>query len=229
MSTPNISSILRNRLKKDMKVVNYPPPGTTLTPTSNILSFRATITGPPDTPFSGGTFKLTITMGSDYPFQPPKVRFETKVWHPNVSEKGLICLDTLKPKPVGSWSPAVSLFSLLTTLRVLLSNPSWDDPLSPSVFESWKDGCYEAKATEWTRIHAIEEEKENQNEEGKGTKRKMEEGEGEKGELIGDSGKPDAKKVNATTTTTTATTTTTTTATITTTATTKASELPHQK
>jgi len=99
MSTPNISSILRNRLKKDMKVVNYPPPGTTLTPTSNILSFRATITGPPDTPFSGGTFKLTITMGSDYPFQPPKVRFETKVWHPNVSEKGLICLDTLKPKP----------------------------------------------------------------------------------------------------------------------------------
>ena len=134
-------------------------------------------------------------MGMDYPFQPPKVRFETKVFHPNVSEKGLICLDTLKPKPgerwggdvgwegsyrcqfplipliplpppslplpVGSWSPAVSLFSLLTTLRVLLSNPSWDDPLSEDVFESWKDGCWEAKAVEWTKSYAMDKENDN--------------------------------------------------------------------
>lgn len=158
-STSTLPPILRNRIKKDLKPFKTsPPPGCTLTPTSNVLVYKATISGPPGTPFEGGLYELNIQMGMDYPFQPPKVRFETKVFHPNVSEKGLICLDTLKPQPVGSWSPAVSLFSLLTTLRVLLSNPSWDDPLSSSVFESWKDGCWEAKAAEWTKMYAMDKE-----------------------------------------------------------------------
>ena len=33
----------------------------------------------------------------NYPFEPPKMRFDTKVWHPNVSsQNGAICLDILK-------------------------------------------------------------------------------------------------------------------------------------
>ncbi|GMI41231.1 hypothetical protein TrCOL_g13426 [Triparma columacea] len=185
-STLQLPPILRNRINKDLKPFkSSPPPGCTLSPTENILVYKATISGPPNTPFEGGLYHLNIQMGMDYPFQPPKVRFETKVFHPNVSEKGLICLDTLKPKPVGSWSPAVSLFSLLTTLRVLLSNPSWDDPLSEDVFESWKDGCWEAKAVEWTKSYAMDKENDNpkgeQHEENvkEGKKRPVEEENGE--------------------------------------------------
>ena len=52
-----------------------------------------TLLGPPGTPYEGGVFKLEIRIPSKYPFEPPKMRFETKIWHPNISSQtGAICL-----------------------------------------------------------------------------------------------------------------------------------------
>ena len=63
-------------------------------------TLEAVLLGPPDTPYSGGVFKLEILLPERYPFEPPKLRFVTQIYHPNVDEGGRICLDILKVRCV---------------------------------------------------------------------------------------------------------------------------------
>ena len=62
----------------------------------DLFCWQATIMGPPDSPYQGGVFFLTIHFPTDYPFKPPKVAFTTKIYHPNINTNGSICLDILR-------------------------------------------------------------------------------------------------------------------------------------
>lgn len=63
---------------------------------SNGRYFHVVISGPEDSPFEGGRFKLELFLPEEYPMAAPKVRFITKIFHPNVDKLGRICLDILK-------------------------------------------------------------------------------------------------------------------------------------
>ena len=63
----------------------------------NVLTLLGRIDGPSDTPYEGGSYELEVNIPESYPFHPPKCRFITKIWHPNISSvTGAICLDILK-------------------------------------------------------------------------------------------------------------------------------------
>mmetsp|Transcript_17057 Transcript_17057/g.34345 ORF Transcript_17057/g.34345 Transcript_17057/m.34345 type:complete len:99 (+) Transcript_17057:192-488(+) len=88
---------------------------------------------------------------------PPKVRFLTKIYHPNVDKLGRICLDILKDK----WSPALQIRTVLLSIQALLSAPNPDDPLDNNVAEIWKKDEAEAirRAKEFTQNFAMKNDK----------------------------------------------------------------------
>jgi len=60
---------------------------------SSDRALKGKINGPVGTSYEGGVFEIEITIPPQYPFEPPKMRFVTKVYHPNISSQtGAICL-----------------------------------------------------------------------------------------------------------------------------------------
>ena len=88
------------RLRKELTdlIKGEAESGVVATPINdNIMHLTGTLKGPGGTPYDGGTFIVDIMIPQQYPFEPPKMKFTTKVWHPNISSQtGAICLDILK-------------------------------------------------------------------------------------------------------------------------------------
>lgn len=94
-----------------------------------------------------------IVIPESYPFQPVKMKFITKVYHPNVSSaSGAICLDILKD----AWSPVLTLKSTLISLQSLLCSPEPNDPQDAEVAKHYmtSKASFEETATYWTQIYA---------------------------------------------------------------------------
>ena len=80
---------------------------------------QAELEGPTGTPFEGGLFRLKLIIPSDFPNSPPKGFFLTKIFHPNVSSVGEICVNVLKK----DWTADVGIRHVLMVIRCLLIEP----------------------------------------------------------------------------------------------------------
>jgi ubiquitin-conjugating enzyme E2 D/E len=144
------------RIQKEYKdIVKDCPPNITTGPTidENMYDWKASILGPEKSPYEGGLFLLDINFPSDYPFKPPKIKFTTKIYHPNISSNGDICLDILKDK---AWSPALTLLKVLLSISSLLTDPNPDDPLAGDAARLYKSDIekYNQVVKEWTKKYA---------------------------------------------------------------------------
>lgn len=68
-----------------------------------------------ETPFAGGKFRMKLVLSAEYPSVPPRGYFLTRIFHPNVSASGDICVNTLKK----DWTPDVTIKHVLQVITLL--------------------------------------------------------------------------------------------------------------
>lgn len=144
------------RLNKELKDITQDPPvGCTAAPKGDdIFQWVATLDGPCESPYEGGKFTLSLTFPSDYPFKPPKVHFDTKIYHCNINANGSICLDILKDQ----WSPALNVGKILLSISSLLHACNPRDPLVPEIADLYEKNRpeHDRVAKEWVKLHALQ-------------------------------------------------------------------------
>ncbi|KAJ1965444.1 ubiquitin-conjugating enzyme E2 S [Dipsacomyces acuminosporus] len=119
---------------------------------NSLGEINAVIEGPQETPYEGGLFHIRLTIDESFPDTPPKGVFVTRIFHPNVSEHGEICVNTLKK----DWQKHYGIEHVLVTVKCLLIYPNPESALNEEagklLLEQYDD--YARHARLMTDIHA---------------------------------------------------------------------------
>jgi ubiquitin-conjugating enzyme E2 S len=129
------------------------PDGTEQSLPDDLTQLIVLVTGAHGTPYSQGVWKLHLRMPEDYPKNPPKATFKTRIYHPNVEENtGAVCLDTLKK----DWESRLTLKDILVTISCLLIHPNPDSALNSEAGALLQEDydAFARKARLMTSIHA---------------------------------------------------------------------------
>ncbi|KAI4131739.1 MAG: hypothetical protein LQ338_001061 [Usnochroma carphineum] len=146
------------RVQKEYRELHENPPQdmkVNLVHDDDLYKWLITLVGPEDSPYAGGNFKLHVTLPTEYPFKPPQINWQTKIYHPNVTndEQGSMCLGLLRP---GEWKPNSTLSAALEYVRQLLVEPNPDDPVEQAIARQYTEERKEfnKQAKKWTKEYA---------------------------------------------------------------------------
>lgn len=120
----------------------------------NLAEVYADIIGPDATPYEKGLYRIVLKMPEDFPKTAPKGYFLTKIFHPNISDKGDICVNTLKK----DWDPMNwSLRHILKVVHCLLINPFPESALNEEAGKIFMENYeqYFKRAKIFNEIHAL--------------------------------------------------------------------------
>ncbi|CAF1611045.1 unnamed protein product [Adineta ricciae] len=127
--------ILKNEFDDLMR---NPPEGFLVQPDqSDFFTWNVGIFGAPNTLFAGGYYKATLKFPLDYPYRPPKFKFLSDIWHPNVYLDGQICISILHEpgedersgeKACERWSAVQNVRSILLSIISMLNEPNISSP-----------------------------------------------------------------------------------------------------
>ena len=126
---------------------------------NNLSEWRLSIIGPRDTPYKRGLFYLTLKFPENYPSYPPKVTFDTPIYHINVASIG--DEDTSLGEPgalsiLHAWKPNFKVRDIIISIYSLFYMNNIDCELSHVMTEEFKNNksLYEEKIKYFTRKYA---------------------------------------------------------------------------
>lgn len=112
------------------------------------FKWEVLIIGPPETPYEGGFFKAHLTFPKEYPQKPPKMRFISEIWHPNIDSSGDVCISILHEpgedkygyeRPEERWLPVHTVETILVSVISMLSDPNDESPANIDAAKEWRE------------------------------------------------------------------------------------------
>ena len=106
------------------------------------------IIGPPDTLYEGGFFRALLTFPPEYPQMPPRLRFTSALWHPNVYPDGTVCISILHPPgedkygyehPSERWLPVHTVETIMLSVISMLSSPNDQSPANIEAAREYRE------------------------------------------------------------------------------------------
>ncbi|KAL1441134.1 hypothetical protein MTO96_008875 [Rhipicephalus appendiculatus] len=114
------------RVAKDVSDMDLPSTCQTVFPDPDDLANFKAIICPDEGFYRYGRFVFHVRVGANYPHEPPSVKCETSVFHPNIDLEGNVCLNILRDE----WNPVLTLGSVVLGLLLLFTEPNTEDPLN---------------------------------------------------------------------------------------------------
>jgi ubiquitin-conjugating enzyme E2 M len=87
----------------------------------DILNFILHIK-PDEGMYKGGNFSFSFVINQNFPHDPPKVKCQQTIYHPNIDTNGNVCLNILREE----WKPVLNLNAVIVGLQVGAPNPRRD-------------------------------------------------------------------------------------------------------
>ncbi|OTA39926.1 hypothetical protein BTJ68_00037 [Hortaea werneckii EXF-2000] len=120
------------------------------------VDWVGSIAGPPDTPYAGGHFPISIHFPESYPQTPFRLTLSVPVYHPHISKTGEVWLAELQEN---EWSPALTARSVLVCLQAMLSDarPVRGCVLNEEAAALFLEDVakFETEASRWTAAYAV--------------------------------------------------------------------------
>ena len=122
----------------------------------NIFKWRASFVAPWDTPYAGGLFFVSLIFPPEYPMRPPKVTFDTPIYHVNVSSESIGELGKTSLNIINRWRPDYKIKDILISIYSLFYMTNIDCPLNYRMANELRNNknLYEEKIKYFTRKYA---------------------------------------------------------------------------
>ena len=119
-----------------------------LTDESDLYNWTVYLKGPGETPYEGGIYRCSLQFPDDYPYSPPKMKFTSEIWHPNIYPDGDVCISILHPpgedamsgeRPEERWTAVQTPTTILLSVLSMLSDPNIYSAANVDAAKSWRD------------------------------------------------------------------------------------------
>lgn len=128
------SSPAELRATRDIKDLTLPEPVSITQPNAaDVMNYKILIK-PDEGYYRSGKFVFDLRIPNTYPHEPPKLKCESSIYHPNIDQDGNVCLNILRE----DWKPVLTINSIIYGLLHLFYEPNSEDPLNTQAAELLK-------------------------------------------------------------------------------------------